>query len=180
LADKVAARFSGVPAIKAPDTPEAVAAAPDKRAAETQPTTLTGHTILIGYGRVGRVIAAGLKARGTAFLVIEDAEGPLQAAEAEGLEIIAGNAAANALALANVPGATAVVVAIPNAFEAAQATEQSRKLNPGIRIVARAHSDEEEAYLGQLGADKVVMGEREIAMGMLDWLDEPRTGSAAS
>jgi CPA2 family monovalent cation:H+ antiporter-2 len=79
-----------------------------------------------------------------------------------------------------VPGATAVVVAIPNAFEAAQATEQSRRLNPGIRIVARAHSDEEEAYLGQLGADKVVMGEREIAMGMLDWLDEPRTGSAPS
>ena len=133
---------------------------------------MTNHTILIGYGRVGRVIAAGLKTRGAPFLVIEDAEDAIHAAEAEGIEVIPGNAAANVLALANVPGAKSAMIAIPNAFDAAQATEQCRKLNLTIRIVARAHSDEEESYLGQLGANKVVMGEREIALGMLDWLDE--------
>jgi monovalent cation:H+ antiporter-2, CPA2 family len=168
LTDRVAGWFGAATAHKAPDT----TADPPEAVAETKPTALSNHTILIGYGRVGRVIAAGLKSRNVPFLVIEDAEGPVQAAVAEGIEVIPGNAAADALALANVPGAKSVMIAIPNAFEAAQATEQCRRLNPGIRIVARAHSDEEETYLGQLGANKVVMGEREIALGMLDWLDE--------
>jgi CPA2 family monovalent cation:H+ antiporter-2 len=166
LVDKVSARFAGAPAT---ETPDAAVAMP--KVVEGRHTLLKDHTILIGYGRVGRVIAASLKSRAAPFLVIEDAEGAIRAAETEGLEVIPGNAAADALALANVPAATAVMIAIPNAFEAAQATEQCRKLNPNIRIVARAHSDEEEAYLGQLGANMVVMGEREIALGMLDWLD---------
>jgi CPA2 family monovalent cation:H+ antiporter-2 len=166
LGDRLAP-FFGSPPAKPVEAPATVA----EPVVTSTPTTLTGHTILIGFGRVGRVAAAGLKERGLSFVVIEDAEGAILAAEALGYEVIVGNAAADALAMANVPGATAVVIAIPNAFEAAQATEQCRKLNPAVRIVARAHSDEEEAYLGQLGADKVVMGEREIALGMLDWLD---------
>ena len=65
------------------------------------------------------------------------------------------------------PGA--VIIAIPNAFEAGQAVEQCRQLNPQLRIVARAHSDEEVRYLHDLGAEHVIMGEREIGLGMLGW-----------
>ncbi len=73
-------------------------------------------------------------------------------------------------------GARCVVIAIPNAFEAGQATEQCRKLNAGLKIIARAHSDEEVDYLTRLGADHVIMGEREIGLGMIDWLrGEERT-----
>ena len=70
-----------------------------------------------------------------------------------------GNAASpKVLALANVVGAITVVIAIPNAFEAGQATEQCRKLNPKLAIIARAHSDEEEGHLMHLGANRVIMG----------------------
>ena len=72
------------------------------------------------------------------------------------------------LELANVDGASTVIIAIPNAFEAGQAIEQCRKINPKLLIVARAHSDEEEAHLKHLGADDVIMGEREIGLGMVD------------
>jgi CPA2 family monovalent cation:H+ antiporter-2 len=61
-----------------------------------------------------------------------------------------------------------VVIAIPNAFEAGQATEQARKQNPKVLIVARAHSDEEIGHLKALGANVVIMGEREIGLGMID------------
>src|SRR5204863_2273159 len=54
-------------------------------------------------------------------------------------------------------------------FEAGQAVEQSRKLNPNLTIIARAHSDEEVSYLRDLGANEVIMGEREIGLGMLGW-----------
>ena len=61
-----------------------------------------------------------------------------------------------------------MVIAIPNAFEAGQAVEQARKQIPKVLIVARAHSDEEETHLKTLGADVVILGEREIGLGMVD------------
>jgi CPA2 family monovalent cation:H+ antiporter-2 len=133
------------------------------------PTALTAHTILIGYGRVGSVIAAGLRTAGKPFLVIEDAEGRINKARAAGYEVIVGNAAASKpLKLANVEGANTIIIAIPNAFEAGQAVEQARRANPNAHIIARAHSDEEENYLLGLGANTAIMGEREIGMAMLD------------
>ena len=44
--------------------------------------------------------------------------------------------------------------------------QQVRAMNPGLHIVARAHSDAEVAHLASLGANTVIMGEREIARGM--------------
>ena len=83
--------------------------------------------------------------------------------------MVVGNAAASkVLTLANVAGASGVVIAIPNAFEAGQAVEQARKQNPQVLIVARAHSDEEETHLKALGANVVILGEREIGLGMVD------------
>jgi CPA2 family monovalent cation:H+ antiporter-2 len=133
------------------------------------PTTLTGHIVLMGYGRVGTVVADGLAAARRPFLVIEDAEDRINAAREKGLEVVIGNAASgDALALANVAGASTAIIAIPNAFEAGQAVEQCRALNSGLVIIARAHFDEEEAHLINLGANTVIMGEREIGLGMVD------------
>ncbi|GAA0458324.1 hypothetical protein GCM10009412_33820 [Aeromonas salmonicida subsp. achromogenes] len=60
-----------------------------------------------------------------------------------------------------------LLVAIPNSFEAGEAIAQARLINPAIRVIARAHSDDEVHFLTRQGADKVIMGEREIALGML-------------
>jgi CPA2 family monovalent cation:H+ antiporter-2 len=76
------------------------------------------------------------------------------------------------------PGARSLVIAIPNAFEACRVAEQGRATNPGVLIVARAHSDAEVEELKQYGADTVIMGEREIAMGMLDRLSQVHHDSA--
>jgi CPA2 family monovalent cation:H+ antiporter-2 len=146
-----------------------------------QPTALTGHTVLIGYGRVGTVVAEGLKAAGRSFLVIEDAETRISAAREAGIEVVVGNAAAaRPLRLANIDGATTVIVAIPNAFEAGQAVDQCRKANASALIVARAHSDEEEQHLRHLGANMAIMGEREIGMAMLELINPDTIAAAAA
>ena len=155
----------------------AAAAAPDVFNDPEHVTALSGHTVLVGYGRVGTVVAEGLLASGRPFLVIEDAEGRIAAARAAGIEVIPGNAASSdVLAHANVSEARAMVVAIPNAFEAGQAVEQGRRAHPGMRIVARSHSDEEEEHLSNLGADSVIMGEREIGQGLLERIDADQAG----
>ena len=76
----------------------------------------------------------------------------------EGVEVIVGNAmSTDVLALTNLAGATTIVVAIPDAFEAGQVTEQARAANPSISIIARAHSDDEIEHLKKFGADVVIM-----------------------
>ena len=148
-------------------TPEPVEASDERL-----PTTLRDHAVLIGYGRVGTVVADGLKRQGTPFVLIEDAEKRVAAAHAAGIEVVVGNAASGkALTLANIAQAHTLLVAIPNAFEAGQAVEQARKGNDKLHIVARAHSDEEDSYLRDLGANEVIMGEREIGLGMLGWTE---------
>jgi len=132
------------------------------------PTTLTGHAVLVGYGRVGRLIADGLRADTIPLLVIEEATDAVEKLRAQGVECLPGNGAEDSvLAAANLPTARILFVAIPAAFEAGQIVEQARGLNPGLEIVARAHFDAEVDHLLQHGANAVIMGEREIAAAML-------------
>jgi len=97
------------------------------------------------------------------------------------MEVVVGNAAsAQVLELANIEAAKCLMIAIPNGFEAGTVCETGRKLNPAIRIIARAHSTEEEAHLRHLGADTVIMGEREIGLGMLAWLRGDRADDTSA
>ncbi|WP_225769484.1 cation:proton antiporter [Inquilinus sp. Marseille-Q2685] len=180
-------RAAPAPAAPSEEVPPAeVAAAPDAPppaeaatlAEPAVPTALADHVVLVGYGRVGSLIGAALQAAGRPFLVIEDADQPVARLREAGIETIIGNAAVpEVLALANLPGARQLAVAVPNAFEAGQIVAQARAANPGMAIIARAHSDAEVEHLRTLGADAVIMGEREIARGMAEALT---TGEARS
>ena len=150
----------------------AAAAAPPETAVEEEelpPTDLSGHVVLVGYGRVGRLIGPVLRERGWPLLVIENADDAVEHLRTAGIEIIEGNAAdPRVLRAANLPEARLLFVAIPDAFEAGQIVEQARAVNPRIEIVARAHFDAEVEHLLEHGANTVVMGEREIARTMLE------------
>ena len=138
--------------------------APDMPKPRPEPTTLTGHAVLVGYGRVGHLIADGIKGKLPLLVLEEGAVGD------PGVEHIRGNAAKDdVLAAANLGAAKILFVAIPQAFEAGQIVEQARKTNPNLPIVARAHFDAEVDHLLAHGASQVVMGEREIALAMLDF-----------
>ncbi|MBP7065692.1 YbaL family putative K(+) efflux transporter [Ferrovibrio sp.] len=136
---------------------------------ELLPTALQQHAVLIGFGRVGSLVAEALRREGRPLLVIEERQKLAEQARAAGYETMLGNAASAEMILAsNIVGARWLFVAIPNAFEAGQIVQQARKANPALKIIARAHADGEVEHLSQLGADLIVMGEREIARGMME------------
>jgi CPA2 family monovalent cation:H+ antiporter-2 len=136
---------------------------------ELHPTTLSHHVVLVGYGRVGGLIGRALKERHETFLVVEDADRLVASLHESKIEVIPGNAVEpRVLEAANVKAARLLLIAIPNGFEAGQIVQQSRGLNPQLHIVARAHSNDEVEYLLRLSADAVIMGEREIARGMIE------------
>jgi len=171
-AERFGARRHAAPAGAGPPTQAAAAVAAPGRPAPPPVTALAGHDVLVGHGRVGALVAAGLKACGDGrpLLVIEDGAAAAEAARRGGAdEVLAGNAADPAvLRAANLGAARRLVVAIPEAFEAGQVVEQARAANPALRVVARAHSDGAAAHLSRLGADLVVSGEREIARCILE------------
>jgi CPA2 family monovalent cation:H+ antiporter-2 len=131
-------------------------------------TTLTGHVVLVGHGRVGSFISDALGQSDRPALVIDSDPGHAERARGRGFETIAANAAdPEVLQAANLGAARCLLVAIPDAFEGGQVVEQGRKINPALTIIARAHSDDEVAHLEKHGATAVVMGEHEIAKAML-------------
>jgi monovalent cation:H+ antiporter-2, CPA2 family len=171
----------GAAMIVVPDAAAQTAHAHGEHEAPARPSTMTGHTILVGYGRVGRIVADELTLSATPFLVIEAGDKRIAEAKATGIEVIAGNAAnPDVLKLANLPAARRLFVAIPGAFEAGQVAVQARRANGSLAIVARAHSDAEAEHLAKLGADVVIIGEREIARAMIDWMTRPGLPEPAS
>ena len=145
---------------------------------EFMPTILTEHTILVGYGRVGAVVAEGLDIADQPFLVLELDETARRRAHDAGLEVMDGNAAdPQVLAAAAIGQAKRVVVAIPDGFEAGGVVQEARRCNPDIVIIARAHSDAEVEHLQRLGADHIILGERELAAAILSAADIPPRAS---
>jgi monovalent cation:H+ antiporter-2, CPA2 family len=134
-----------------------------------QPTKLSGHDVLVGYGRVGSLVGAALAKTGTKMVVIETSDDSLAKARLDGAEVFNGNAAdPDILGAANLAGARRLFVTIPEPFEAGQVVEQARATNPTLDIFARAHSDAAVEHLAGLGATLVVSGEREIAERMVE------------
>lgn len=144
---------------------------PEEAVVVLEPTKLSNHAVVVGFGRVGSHIGDSLHEQNLPFLVIEDRPDVVKQLRARGIEVFFGNAASPELiAAANLPAARTLFVAIPESFEAGQIVEQARKANPSLEIIARAHSDAEQANLNRLGANYTVMGEREIAQGMIDYM----------
>ncbi|WP_374445757.1 YbaL family putative K(+) efflux transporter [Stella sp.] len=140
----------------------------DPELPELVPTQLSDHAVIIGYGRVGSIVGEGLAGTAWPVLVVEERQTLVDRLRGEGTEVLPGNAADQTLlAAAGLERARMLFVAIPEAFEAGQIVASARAINPGLRIVARAHSDAEVEHLRGHGADEIVMGEREIARAML-------------
>jgi CPA2 family monovalent cation:H+ antiporter-2 len=130
------------------------------------------HIVLVGFGRVGSLVGRRLRDAGHALALIESNREFLDQARALGIAGVLGNAAAaDLLVAAHAATARTLLVAIPQTLEAGQLIRHAREINPGIAILARAHSDDEVAYLLGCGADGAIMGEREIARSMCESVD---------
>ena len=156
--------------------PAAAASGPAEVVVEELPeeprTALDGHAVLVGHGQVGSLVATGLRRSGLPFLVVEQDVDRVAALRAEGTEAFTGTSGERELLpRLNIEGARVLISTLPDPFEAGHIVEHARKLNPGIRIIARGTNTETVAYLKSLGADAVFAGQEEIAQSMLSSLE---------
>ena len=176
LANPVVFSFVGARGVRDRKAGEAASA----RREESRQRMRESHVILVGYGRVGSLIACRLAGQGRALVVIEDQPDIARKAAADGVEVVNGNATrTEVLRTAGIEKASKLLIAIPEGFEGGAIAERARALHPGLPIIARAHSDEEVAHLERLGARHVVMGERETAARMFSLAAEVAEAAAA-
>jgi len=131
------------------------------------PARLTGHVLLVGYGRVGRRVAEALTARGVPIVVAEQNRELVEALRARGIPAVSGDAVEPAVLIqAHVARARLLAIAVPNPFAALRMIEIARALNPGIETVAYVHSEDEAELLRKQDIGRVFTDEHELASGM--------------
>ncbi|MBY0240860.1 MAG: Kef family K(+) transporter [Burkholderiaceae bacterium] len=128
---------------------------------------LSGQVVLVGYGRVGRRIAAQLAQRGIPYVVAEQNRELVDQLRHDGVPAVAGNAGDPAVLIqAHIARAALLVIATPDTFHVRAMLETARALNPAIRTVVRSPSDEEADLLRQERAGEIFIGEDELARSM--------------
>ncbi|HET9274985.1 MAG TPA: NAD-binding protein, partial [Gemmatimonadales bacterium] len=132
------------------------------------PDRLTGHAVIIGYGRVGSRIGEALRQRGVTFVVAERNREIVERLRDRGMLAISGDAADPAVMVqTHVARARLLIVAAPDALEAKKMLDLARRLNPLIEAVVRIHTDEEAALFRDERGATVFMGEQELAASMV-------------
>jgi CPA2 family monovalent cation:H+ antiporter-2 len=166
LADRLALRIEGARRMRAWLLRRGRA-----RLSQPPPRGLSGHAILVGHGRVGRVVAAALRRHAQPHVVIEADHQVAEALRAEGVPVVWGDATrAEVLKAARPETARLLVLGLPDAEGCRRVLALARAANPAIIAAARAHDEEEAAFLErEQGVGLVVMGEREIALGIADF-----------
>jgi len=135
------------------------------------PVDLCNHAVIVGFGRVGSLLGSRLMEAGIPIVVVENSRPRVEALREQGIKAVLGNAArSDTMALARLDCARWLLLTIPNGYEAGEIVTAARETRPNIEIIARAHYDDEVDYIMERGADRVVMGEREIANSMLNLL----------
>jgi CPA2 family monovalent cation:H+ antiporter-2 len=131
---------------------------------------VAGHAVIIGYGRVGSVVGSGLRSQGLAVVVVEQNRRAVEELRSRGLAAIYGDASTpGVLEAARIDHARLVVIATPEELETRRIIELAREKNATIDIAVRTHSESELAHLEQQQVGIAIMGERELAFGLLGY-----------
>jgi CPA2 family monovalent cation:H+ antiporter-2 len=128
------------------------------------------HAVIVGYGRVGSVISKGLKAEGLPVVVIDGDRRRIEDLRSRGVPAVYGDASTpGVLEAAFIGRARLLMVATPEGYQTRRIIELARQINPKIDTAVRTHSESEVAYLERQGVGVAIMGERELAFGLMEY-----------
>ena len=117
----------------------------------------TERTVIIGFGRVGQLVADMLKVHGQPYVAVESNIDAVVAARREGYPVIYGDVSgAHALEKLHLGQANALILTMDAPVLIAQTVKRVRKALPDLKIVARARDADHAAELYRAGASDAV------------------------
>lgn len=127
------------------------------RRLQQQMEKLSDHYIICGFGRMGQQIAAEFQAEGINFVIADFGHDPVVMAEQLGYTAIQGDATLDeTLMRLQIEQATCLIAALPSDAENLYTVLSAKTLNPTVRAIARASTEEALVKLQRAGADSVV------------------------
>jgi voltage-gated potassium channel len=125
---------------------------------EKEIAKLKNHTIICGFGRIGRMIASQLQAGGLPFVIVDQAQTRITEARESGWLTLTGEATDEAvLHAAGITRARVLATVLPNDAANVFITLSARNIAPEIQIIARGEVPSTEKKLLQAGANRVVL-----------------------
>jgi voltage-gated potassium channel len=117
---------------------------------------LTGHAVVCGYGRMGKIVCEELNRLHQSFVVIDPAAPAGDWPFPHGLRLQGDATEDEVLRKARIEHARAVITVVGSDASNLYVALSARLLNPTVVIVARAEEHEAEAKLRKVGANQVV------------------------
>jgi CPA2 family monovalent cation:H+ antiporter-2 len=122
-----------------------------------RPSAGQKHAIVVGYGRVGKVVCALLKEHGIPFFAADSDASTVTRDRRDGHEVYYGDASDDKfLEICGLSNAAGVIITIHNHDLIDDVVEHVRAMRPDVIIVSRARDADHARHLYQLGATDAV------------------------
>ena len=134
-----------------------------KEMAEQLPTQ--NHTVVCGYGGVGRNIVKLLQVHNQSVVVIDESEQAIQQLRDAGIPYVYGNGASlHVLEAAGLAQARGMAIALPDSMNTRLCLKRALEIAPDLDVIVRATQTKDIELLYQLGAKEVVQPEIEASL----------------
>jgi voltage-gated potassium channel len=135
---------------------------------------LHNHTIVCGYGRMGKHVVDELKAQQIPFVIIEPDAAVVEAIRETGDLVIVGDASNEAdLHEAGIEQAHSLIAAASSDADNVFIVLTARSVRPDLLIIARSNDDKSEEKLMRAGASRVILPYRISGRRMVSLLFRP-------
>lgn len=134
---------------------------------DDEPIHMTGHVVMIGYGRVGATIGKALSTNGIPYVVVDLDRSVTDELAKLGVPYVFGDASRTGiLSHAGLQDARLLIVATPAKSLVREIVKSARSLNPQIETLVRTHELDDVRFLEELGIERIVLSELELALEM--------------
>ncbi len=142
-----------------------------RRMMDREISKMSGHTVVCGWGRVGRAVADDLVNTGHSVVIVE--ENPERVTNVPYPTVVGDATLDSTLRAAGIERAKALIAALEGDAENLFVTLSARVIVPDLFIVARARQDESVPKLANAGADRVVNPQELGAARMASFVARP-------
>ena len=142
---------------------------PDLPAEALEPLPEQGQVLIVGFGRVGRLVGEILLTHDQRFLAIDADASTVGKGRAEGSNVFYGDAARpDMLALCGIETARAVVVTMDAPARVDAVVQAVRAIRPDLILIARARDDRHAVRLYRLGVTDAVPETTEASLQLAE------------
>jgi len=141
----------------------------NKEIGEIQKEELENHIVIIGFGRLGKIIAKHIKDNDEKFIAIESDIKTVIASQKQGLPVIFGNASKKEiLKSVNISAASSIIIAVGDSEKLVHICEVVKDMAQDKKTIVKVDRYEEKENLQRLDLSHIIVETEKTAAAMFE------------